>query len=170
MTGGNYERELKDILVGKKKTIEKITASCSDDEKENYLKICDKPFAVIRAAGSLGVDLVAIRSNVAFLIEVKSSANKTLHFSTGSGKPQKQAERMLDVCKKTRTLPVYAYRLKSYRGDFWRMFSIDLDDLEGNVSILHRRLPKLEKSHNGNFVMKWQKGMPLSDFISYLCD
>ena len=169
MSASQYERELKAILEGEDKTLTKTTKSCSVLEKSNYLKICNKPFIVIRAAGSLGVDLVAVRGDVSFLTEVKSSISDTLHFSSVGGKLQKQADDMCKACEKTKTLPVYAFRLKGVRGDSWRFFTMNINGLKGTASILHRRLPKLDRSKNGNYVMRWKEGMPLSDFISYLC-
>jgi len=169
MSASQYERELKGILEGEQKTLMRITKTCSAIEKDNYMKIYKKPFMVIRAAGSLGVDLVAVRGDISFMTEVKSSVSDTLHFSSVGGKLQKQADDMHKSCKKTKNLPVYAFRLKGQRGDSWRFFTIDMDELDGNASILHRRIPKLSKSKNGNFVMRWKDGMPLSDFISYLC-
>jgi Holliday junction resolvase len=169
MSASQYERELKNILEGETKTLTKITKTCSVIEKNNYSKIYDKPFAVIRAAGSFGVDLVATRGDISFLTEVKTSIGDTLHFSSVGGKLQKQAESMKDMCEKTKTLPIYAFRTKGHRGDSWRIFTLDMNCLEGRTSVLHKRLPKLKKSKSGNFVMRWKEGMPLSDFISYLC-
>jgi len=169
MSASQYERELKNILEGETKTLSKITKTCSAIEKDNYSKISDKPFAVIRAAGSFGVDLVAARGDISFLTEVKTSVGDTLHFSSVGGKLQKQAESMKNMCEKTKTLPIYAFRTKGQRGDSWRIFTFDMEGLEGRTSVLHKRLPKLKKSKNGNFVMRWNEGMPLSDFISYLC-
>jgi len=169
MSASQYERELKGILEGENKTLTRVTNSCSALEKTNYSKICNKPFMVIRAAGSMGVDLVAVRGDISFLIEVKSSISNTLHFSSIGGKLQEQADGMRKACEKTKTLPIYAFRLKRIRGDSWRFFTINMHGLEGNASILHKRLPKLEKSKTGNYVMRWGDGMPMSDFISYLC-
>ena len=169
MSNSQYERELKGILEGEKKTLDKIVKTCNAIEKDNYLKIREKPFAVIRAAGSFGTDLVAVRGDVSFLIEIKTSVEETLHFSSISGKLQKQAEHLKNLCEKTKTLPVYAFRLKSYRGDNWRIFTITINSLEGRLNILNRRLPILQCSKNGNFVMRWKDGLPLSEFISYLC-
>ncbi|MCK4366005.1 MAG: Holliday junction resolvase [Thermoplasmatales archaeon] len=169
MSASQYERELKGILGGEAKILTKITKTCSALEKDNYSKISDKPFAVIRAAGSLGVDLVATRGDISFLTEVKTSIGDTLHFSSVSGKLQKQAETMIEMCEKTKNLPIYAFRTKGYRGDSWRIFTMDVNGLEGRANVLHRRLPKIKKSKSGNFVMRWKEGMPLSDFISYLC-
>jgi len=169
MKSSNYERELKSILEGETKTLSNITKTCSVLEKENYYRIKNKPFAVIRAAGSFGVDLVATRGDISFLTEVKTSIEDTIHFSSMAGKLQKQAETMKKTCEKTKTLPIYAFRTKGRHGDSWRIFTLDLDGLEGIPKVIHKRLPKLKKSKNGNYVMKWEEGMPLSDFISYLC-
>jgi len=169
MKSSNYERELKSILEGETKTLSNITKTCSVLEKENYYRIKNKPFAVIRAAGSFGVDLVATRGDISFLTEVKTSIEDNIHFSSMAGKLQKQAETMKKTCEKTKTLPIYAFRTKGRHGDSWRIFTLDLDGLEGIPKVIHKRLPKLKKSKNGNYVMKWEEGMPLSDFISYLC-
>ena len=169
MKSSHYERELKNILEGEKKTLSNITKTCSVLEKENYYKITNKPFAVIRAAGSFGVDLVATRGDISFLTEVKTSIETTIHFSSMAGKLQKQAETMKKTCEKTKTLPIYAFRTKGKHGDSWRIFTLDIEGLEGIPRLVHKRLPKLKKSKNGNYVMKWEEGMPLSDFISYVC-
>jgi len=169
MSASQYEREFKYILEGEKKILDKITKTCSALEKDNYFRVTNKPFAVIRAAGSFGVDLVASRGDISFLTEVKTSIEKTLHFSSMSGKLQKQAEDMKNYCEKTKNLPIYAFRTKGVHGDSWRIFTLDMNGLEGRSNVLHKRLPKLEKSKSGNYVMRWEDGMPLSDFISYLC-
>ena len=164
-----YERELKNILEGNTSILTKITKTCDTLEKTKYHDICNKPFIVVRAAGSLGVDLVALRGDISFLLEIKSSVSDTLHFSSMSGKLQQQAEKMKQDCEKTKTLPVYAFRLKGQRGESWRLFSMDMNGLEGTAKILHRRLPKLETSKMGSYIMRWNEGLPLCDFISYLC-
>jgi len=169
MSASSYERELRNILEGESKTLNNITKTCSSIEKANYYKVCNKPFAVIRAAGSFGVDLVAARGDISFLTEVKTSIDDTLHFSSMSGKLQQQAESMKKTCETTKTLPIYAYRTKGRRGDSWRIFTLDVKGLEGRLNILHKRLPKLKTSKKGNYILKWDEGMPLSDFISYLC-
>ncbi|HEC80881.1 MAG TPA: Holliday junction resolvase, partial [Thermoplasmatales archaeon] len=86
MGGSNYERELKGILQGDKSTLLSVTKSCSPVEREKYMMILEKPFVVVRAAGSYGVDLVAVRGDVSFLAEIKSSNSDTLHFSSIGGK------------------------------------------------------------------------------------
>ncbi|HHE75655.1 MAG TPA: Holliday junction resolvase, partial [Candidatus Aciduliprofundum boonei] len=116
MSASNYERELRSILRGDKETIEIVTKTCSEDERRKYYKILKKPFIVIRAAGSYGVDLVGVRSDISLLIEIKSSKSKRMHFSSTGGKLQKQAERMKKDCERAGILPIYAFRLKNTRG------------------------------------------------------
>jgi Holliday junction resolvase len=167
MNGSSYERELRGILEAEDSVLNRVVKSCSVLERENYFKIKTKPFAVIRAAGSYGIDLVAVRGDISFLIEIKASIDDTLHFSTIGGKLQEQALAMKTVCERTRTLPIYAFRLKKYRGDAWRIFTLDINKLSGRLLIMHRRLPRLETSKQNNYIMRWIKGMPLSEFISY---
>ncbi len=164
-----YERELKGILEGDEKILSKVTKTCSVIEKANYYLTRKKPFIVVRAAGSFGVDLVALRGDISFLMEIKSSTTDTLHFSSVDGKLQRQAEKMQLECEKTKTLPVYGFRLKGHGGDSWRLFTMEVHQLEGRAKILQNRLPKLQRSKNGNFIMRWGDGLPLSDFLMYLC-
>lgn len=164
-----FERELKGILEGDEKVLSKITKTCTPVEKINYYLAHEKPFIVVRAAGSFGVDLVALRGDISFLIESKASTEPTLHFSSVDGKLQRQGEKMRHDCEKTKTLPIYAFRLKGHGGDAWRLFTMTTVGLEGRQKILQSRLPKLSESKNGNFIMRWSEGLPLSDFISYLC-
>lgn len=164
-----YERELKGILEGDEKILSKVTKTCSALEKGNYYLAKKKPFIVVRAAGSFGVDLVALRGDISFLMEIKTSAIDTLHFSSVDGKLQRQAEKMQRECEKTRTLPIYGFRLKGHGGDCWRLFTMEVQQLEGRAKILQNRLPKLSTSKSGNFIMRWQDGLPLSDFLLYLC-
>ncbi len=132
-----YERELKGILEGDEKTLSKITKTCSAFEKGNYYRIQEKPFIVVRAAGSFGVDLVALRGDISFLIEIKSSNTDTLHFSSMDGKLQQQAEKMQRECEKTRTLPVYGFRLKGHGGDSWRLFTMEVQQLRFLASLYY---------------------------------
>ena len=48
------------------------------------------------------------------------------------------------------------------------MFTIPTDhEFKGRHSVLYRRLPKLEVSNSGNYIMRWEEGMKLSDFLLY---
>lgn len=166
--GDIYERELKYLLAGDKKVIDKMIKTCDESEKGAYNSMIDDPFVVIRAAGSLGVDLVALRWDFSFPIEVKSSAEDVLHFSRNQ-RLTEQADRMKAECARSHVLPVYAFRLKSYRGDPWRIFALPMDEeLKGNMGLLQRRIPKIRVNDKGNYIMKWGDGMKLSDFIGYI--
>ncbi len=167
--GSNYERELKGILTGDRKVIAKMTKTMSEEERKNYESTIEKPFMVLRAAGSLGVDLVVIRQDYSFPIEVKSSREEKLWFIQDSGRGQKQAEDMIKECERVGVVPIYAYRLKSVRGDPWRVFTLPINaHLSGWSKYLYNILPKISTSRGGNFVMAWKEGMPLNQFIGYL--
>ncbi len=166
--GEPYERELKGLLSGDEKAIAKMLKTCSETEKEGYRMMLENPFLVTRAAGSLGIDLVAMRWDFSFPIEVKSSSEEVLHFSK-SARLIDQANDMLDVCIQSHLVPIYAYRLKSYRGDPWRVFTIPTDHrFKGRNALLYRRIPCFDTSNNGNYIMRWENGMKLSDLIRYV--
>jgi Holliday junction resolvase len=168
VAGDIYERELKALLNGDQKAIKKMIKTCSEDESRSYSLMLQDPFLVIRAAGSLGVDLVALRWDFSFPIEVKSSAEETMHFSRNP-RLTEQAQKMKEVCCRSNLLPVYAFRLKSVRGDPWRVFTIPTDDeLKGRNELLRKMIPKMEVTSNGNYIMRWNGGMKLCDLISFM--
>ena len=168
---GTFERELKHILSGKKDVIEKSTKSCTGEEKDKYLKICSFPFIVARAAASKGfADLVALRGDFSFVVEIKSSSSEDIYFTRDKGYNQKQAEDLKKECEKTGVLPIYAYRLKRIKGDSWRIYSLPLQGLSGIPKLIHSRLPLLQETKKGNYLMAWDSGMKLSDFLDYLSE
>lgn len=170
--GDLYERELKAILSGDGKVIQKMIKTFTDTERESYLLMTERPFMVVRAAGSHGVDLISLRWDFSFPIEVKSSADTTLHFSR-SARLGEQADWMLQECSRSLILPIYAMRLKkggnSMKGDPWRLFTIPSElELKGSAGLLQRRIPKLATGPSGNYIMNWNDGMKLSDFFRYI--
>ncbi len=166
--GDTYDRELKGLLVGDEKIVGKMVKTCSPSEKAGYETTLKEPFLVTRSAGSLGIDLVAMRWDFSFPIEVKSSGEDVMHFSR-SAKLTEQADFTLEVCVKSHLVPLYAFRLKGVRGDPWRIFTIPTDhQYKGRQAILARRLPKFDISNGGNYIMRWENGMKLSDFLSYV--
>jgi len=165
--GDTYERELKALLSGDEKTLSKMIKTCDEKEKEGYLSIKKRPFMVIRAAGSLGIDLVALWGDLALPIEVKSSKTDVFWFSN-SQRTLEQAEIMMEVCSRSGLLPIYAFRLKGARGDPWRIFSLPVEDINGRLALLQEKIPVPDVSEKGNMIMRWQDGMKLSDFIRYL--
>jgi Holliday junction resolvase len=168
MTASSYERELKGILSGRDDVLTRVTRTCSDNERDGYYSIKDRPFIVTRAAASLGVDIIALRGDISFPLEVKSSAKRVIRTSCNSGRETEQAENLMEMCAQSGVLPVYAFRLKGVRGDSWRVFTMDMDPPKGIGGIIHNRLPKLRQTPKGNYVMEWEQGMPLAQFIKYL--
>ncbi len=165
--GDTYERELKALLAGDERAVAKMVKTCNAMETAAYNSMLREPFLVIRAAGSLGVDLVALRWDFSFPIEVKSSSEPVMHFSR-SQRLVEQADAMLQECNRCHLVPIYAFRLKSFRGDPWRVFTIPSDhQYKGRHSVLYRRLPKLDVTSSGNYIMRWEDGMKLSDFLMY---
>lgn len=167
MAHGKYERELKGILTGDEERIKKATKTCSEEEKEGYMTAKDIPFMVVRGAGSLGMDLVAVRGDVSFLIEVKSSNEEVLYLSDQK-RLTEQAEEMIDICTKTKLLPVYAFRLKGQRGDKWKLFTFEIEGLSKKYRILNKKIPAVKKTVHGNYKIPWHDGLPLNKFLSYL--
>ena len=165
----SYERELRRVLSGDEKTINAISRSCNPLEKLQLFSVTNKPFLVVRAAGS-GMDgsgdLVALRGDICFPIEVKSTKSKKLYLS---GITKTQYLSMLNEGEKTGLMPLYAHRLKGVRGDSWRIFRVETSNLKGKLMILARRIPKLPISNQGNPMIDWEQGLPLHKFLSYLC-
>jgi Holliday junction resolvase len=167
--GKVFERELKGILNANEDVLRRVTKTCSYEEKAGYLRIKERPFMVIRGAGSLGVDLVAIRYGFSLPIEVKSSTSEVLRFSR-SEKLAEQAQEMMDDCRRVGLMPIYAFRYKGQRGDAWRIFTLDIGPLDGRLRLIYDRLPKIAPSKEGNLIMRWKEGMPLSKFIDYVVE
>ncbi len=165
--GKIFERELKGILSANDDVLARVTKSCDALERVGYLKIREKPFMVVRGAGSLGVDLVAISSGLSFPIEVKSSTSDVLRFSRNE-KLVIQANEMMEDCRRVGLMPIYAFRYKRQRGDAWRMFTLDVGPLNGRLKPVYERLPRITPSKEGNLIMRWKDGMPLSRFIDYV--
>lgn len=167
MVTGMYERELRGILSADPDTLKKVTKTCKDEEKEGYMSVEEIPFLVVRAGGSLGMDLIAIRGEISFPIEVKSSKTGVIYFSDEE-RLTEQAEWMIDVCTASRVLPLYAFRIKGKTGDRWRIFTLDIQGLDKKQSLLQARIPQVEKTVHGNYKVQWDKGMPLHMLLSYL--
>lgn len=165
-----YERELKGILSGEEDALRKVTRSLPPEQAASYLKARHRPFLVVRGAGSLGVDLVALRGDVSFPIEVKSASKDLIHFADGGKRNQDQADAMSRECSRASVIPLYAYRLKGGpRGDPWRVHTLPTENLPPRISVLYDRIPKVSRTASGNYVLRWQEGLPLAKFVEYLC-
>lgn len=158
-----FERELKSILSGEFEKLQNITWV----DEQTKARILAHPFLVIRAAGSHGFDLLAMRDDISFPIEVKSARSDSFNFSTSSGRSQRQAEEYLKILDKSGIMPIYAFRLKNVKGDPWRIFTFDLE-FKGRYRLMAEIIPKISLTKNGKFSMKWQDGIPLIKFLDYL--
>lgn len=169
VSGGSFERELKGILRGDESQLERATRSCTPEEREAYRAIAQRPFTVLRAAGSLGIDLVAIRGDVSFPIEVKASKRDTLWLSN-TKRLIAQAQDLLEECERSHVLPLYAFRLKNARGDSWRVFTVGDVEVTGLLRQVQGKVPKAAVSNQGHFILRWQEGWPLHQFLAYMAN
>ncbi len=167
MNGAIYERELIHIFSGEQKVLNTYSKKLDEDGRKAALTMLDKPFFVTRSAGSLGADLIAMRHDFSFIVEVKSSVKDKLMFTEASGRMQDQALRLREMCERAGLFVLYAYRMKGVSGDPWRVFAIP-GEVVGRLRGVYSRLPKVGETRNGNFILKWEEGMPLSRFIEYM--
>jgi Holliday junction resolvase len=148
-----YERELKGILGGETKFVER--AGTWDAA---YTSLRKHPFLVVKAGGSFGIDMLAVRDSIVLPIEVKASASPVFRFSK-SRVLVHQAMSMTEACTRAGLVPIYAYRLKRQESDPWRLFRIS-----GGNSFTSS-VPMVEKNGAGNMIMRWGNGLPLGKFI-----
>ena len=164
-----YERELRAVLAGNPDGVNAVTRSCTIAEKTKAMLVIDKPFLVTRAAGS-GMegsgDLLALRGDLCFPIEVKTTKSEKIYLS---GRTMEQYLTMLREGQKCRLMPLYAHRRKGVRGDSWRIFRVDVGNLNGKLRLLSRRIPPLPLNRNGTPFLDWKQGMPLHEFIALIC-
>ena len=168
MTGA-YERELREVLAGTEKGVHAVTKSCSPEEKNRMSRVIERPFLVVRAAGS-GMegsgDLVALRGDCCFPIEVKSTRPEKLYVS---GRTKDQLNAMIREGERSGLMPLYAHRRKGVRGDSWRIFRVETVGLTGTLARLATMIPALPLNRNGSPFIDWNQGMPLNRFIGLLC-
>ncbi len=167
MVTGKYERELRGILSADEEVLSEVTKTCSKKEHEGYYSIKDIPFLVVRAGASLGIDLIAVRGEISFPIEVKSSKKDVIYFSD-EDRLTEQAERMTEMCNKSGVMPLYAYRIKGKRGERWSMYTMELEGLKKKHRVLQRKVPYIGRTTHGNYTMRWEEGMPLNKLLAYL--
>lgn len=165
----HYERELRAVLIGSPDGVRAVTRSCTAAEKARAMQVIRRPFLVVRAAGS-GVagagDLLAVRGDISFPIEVKTTKEKKVYLS---GRTMVQYLDLQKEGERCGLMPLYAMRLKGVRGDSWRIFKVETSNLTGTVSVLARRLPSLPLTRNGTPHLDWDEGLPLHKFLSLLC-
>lgn len=163
-----YEREFKGIVGGDAKVLDAVTAALPEPDRGAYRSTLERPFLVVRAAGSLGADLVALRHDASFLVEVKSSKQGRIHFSDALRLREQIAE-IRSQCERSGVLPIYAYRKKGVRGaDAWRLFTLPGMRLAGAAATLALTMPPIEKTAQGNDMLNWEAGLPLAKFLAHL--
>ncbi|HEV2166013.1 MAG TPA: Holliday junction resolvase [Thermoplasmata archaeon] len=165
-TGSSYERELKGLLQGDPESMDRYARGLPPAERARFQAAGRTPFLVIRAAGSLGFDLVALRSEFAFPVEVKASSSDTILFSAASGRADRQLEAHREAVERVGMIVVYAFRRLGHRGgDPWRLYATGSIRSAGRTAFLLGRLPPVETTREGNAVLRWDSGMPLSRFL-----
>jgi Holliday junction resolvase len=164
-----YERELRAVLAGSPAGVRAVTRSCTELERARAMQVIERPFLVVRAAGS-GMDgsgdLLALRGDLCFPIEVKTRAVKKVYLS---GETAVQLEQMRVIGERCGLMPLYAHRLKSSRGDSWRIFRVDTSTLTGRLAALSRRIPTLPLTRTGKPHLDWDQGLPLHQFLGVVC-
>jgi Holliday junction resolvase len=164
-----YERELRAVLIGSPAGVRAVTRSCTASEKARAMQVVRRPFLVVRAAGSgtAGAgDLLAVRGDVAFPIEVKTSKDKKNYLS---GRTWVQYLDLQKEGERCGLMPLYALRLKGVRGDSWRILRVETTTLTGPLAIIARRIPALTLTRSGRPHLDWDAGLPLHRFLSLLC-
>jgi hypothetical protein len=111
-----------------------------------------------------------MRSGFAFPIEAKASSGRVIRFSSASGRASDQLEEHIVAAQRGGLVVLYAYRrLRTRTEEPWRLYTPKTDHHQGGrVGLLGRHVPPIEKTRDGNGVLRWQNGMPLSDFLERL--
>lgn len=157
--GTNAERELRSILMGDEGLIEEETKSVSPDRMDYYYHLVDNSFLTLRGAGSLGIDIVAMRGSLTLPIEVKTTKNKydTVYFNDDD---EEQYQWMVEQSNEKELASFYAYRRSGVRGERWRMYRVPSPLSALNFGFL----PLLSETPSKHKIV-WEDGLPLSRFI-----
>jgi len=164
-----YERELRHVLAGTPDGVRAVTRSCDAVARARAMQVIERPFLVVRAAGS-GMegsgDLLALRGDICFPIEVKTTKERKVYLS---GRTWDQHEAMREIGERCGLMPLYAHRLKGVRGDSWRIFRIQTEGLTGRMALLAKRIPPLPLTKTGKPHLDWEQGLPLHLFLGVVC-
>lgn len=170
LPGADYERELKGLLAGDPEIVSSLAKRCGAAGAPLMESTLQRPFLVVRAAGSLGCDLIALSGEFSFPIEVKSSAGDVLRFSSNAHMKEQIAALKRD-CERAGVLPLHAFRRKGLGplgGDPWRLFTLPGGAYNGRMRLVYDKLAKLETTKEGNFLMRWPNGTELHKFLGYV--
>lgn len=161
-----YERELRSLLAGEPVSVRAYSRILDPHQRSEFERLIDLPFLVIRGAGSLGLDLVAMRWGLSFPIEVKASSEPVIRFTAASGRANAQLEAHRSAIARAGLAVLYAYRRLGIRSEeSWRMFLGSDPPSTGVLRFLCRELPPVGRTREGNGVLRWEEGQPLSRFL-----
>ena len=100
-----------------------------------------------------------------------ASAADTIRFSSASGRAAAQLEAHRAAVDRVGLVALYAYRRIGHReGDAWRLYAAPGRSLRGGLGLLQRRLPPVERTREGNGILRWDSGLPLFRFIELILD
>jgi hypothetical protein len=111
-------------------------------------------------------DLLALRGDICFPIEVKTTKASKLYLS---GRTMAQYLAMVNEGQRCNLMPLYAHRRKGIRGDSWMIFRVETNNLKGRLRQLAKSIPPFPLNRNGTPYLNWQDGMPLHKFIALVC-
>lgn len=161
-----YERELRTLLEGDPSAVRSYARALPPELRATFERLREEPFLVIRGAGSLGFDLVALRREFAFPLEVKASSEPVIRFTDASGRADAQLAAHRAAVGRVGLTVLYAYRRLGHRSEeAWRMFLASPLPEGGVLRVLCRRLPPVSTTREGHGILRWEEGLPLSRFL-----
>ncbi|HTT44619.1 MAG TPA: Holliday junction resolvase [Thermoplasmata archaeon] len=161
-----YEREFRSLLEGQPDAVRAYARSLPPAERTEFERLVDYPFLIIRAAGSFGFDLVAMRREFSLPIEVKASSEPVIRFSASSGRANAQLDAHRKAVERVGLSVLYAYRRVGVRSEErWRVFGAGALPNTGILRLICKRLPPVSQTPEGNGILRWEEGKPLSRFL-----
>ncbi len=162
-----YERELRTLLQGDLAAVRAYLRTLLPEDRADFERIVHEPFLVIRGAGSLGFDLVALRRELAFPLEVKAASGDVIRFTDASGRADLQLAAHRRAVGRVGLTVLYAYRRLGRRSEEpWRIFLASEVPSAGTLRFICRRLPPVSTTRGGHGILRWEEGMPLSRFLA----
>jgi hypothetical protein len=161
-----YERELRTLLEGDEAAVRAYLRILAPEDRAAFERIVAEPYLVIRGAGSLGFDLVALRREIAFPLEVKAASSDVIRFTDASGRADEQLQAHRRAVGRVGLTVLYAYRRLGRRGEEpWRIFLASDVPKSGALRFICRRVPPVSTTKGGHGILRWEEGMPLSRFL-----
>ncbi len=161
-----YERELRYLFEGEPGAVRSYARKLPPEERDGFERLIREPYLVIRGAGSLGFDLVALRRDYAFPIEVKASSEPVIRFTAASGRADAQLAAHQKAVGRVGLTVLYAYRQVGRQSEEpWRLFLASPPPERGVLRYVCRNLPQLSRTAQGHGILRWEEGKPLSRFV-----